>query len=81
MEYINKRDLEYFIKVLKHSTDYYSEKGKHGEHWTGRFLLTNRDMKNMCIEKFGRDYDLMTNSEQRKLRELIFAALRGDSNE
>lgn len=78
--YFNKKDLEFFIKVLKHSTDYFPKKGKYGEHWTGRFLLSNRDMHNMCLDKFKKDYELLTNPEQRKIRDHIFRHLRGKQN-
>lgn len=81
MEIINQKDLAYFIRLLKHSTDYFPNKGKHGEHWTGRFLLRNQEMHNMLINKFGSDYESLTNPEQRKLREQIFRELRGKKNE
>lgn len=74
----NEKDLQYFIKVLKHSTDYFPDKGKSGEHWTGRLLLSNDDLKRMLSNKFDRDFDLMTNSNQRKLTIRIFRELRGE---
>ena len=34
------------------------------------------DIKIMCSNKYGREYDLLTNGEQRKVRESIFHKLR-----
>ena len=72
----NEKDLEYFIRVLKSSTEYFPKKR---EHWTGIMLLTNDDMKRMLSTKFGKDYDNMNNPNQRKLRERIFRELRGET--
>lgn len=72
---LNERNLATFINVLSHSVDYDKIKNV---HWLGITILTNQDMHYMLINKFGRDYELMTNSEQRKLREKIFRELRGN---
>jgi hypothetical protein len=51
-------------------------------HWLGMTILTNKDMKVMCSNKYGREYDLLTNGEQRRVRESIFKAIRyGDDYE
>ena len=57
------------------------------KHWIGSKLLddddkviSNNDMKNMCSRFFGRQYDILTESEQRKIRESIFEKLRGEND-
>jgi len=77
---LNKKDLEFFILVLKQETDYFPKKGKFGEHWTGKLLLSNLEMHKMCLNKFKKDYELLTNPEQRKVRDHIFRQLRGKQN-
>jgi len=45
-------------------------------HWTGIKVVTNKEMKIMCSKKYGREYDLLTNGEQRLIRESIFKKIR-----
>jgi len=45
-------------------------------HWLGITILTNKEMKIMCSTKYGREYDLLTNGEQRLIRESIFKKIR-----
>ena len=78
MDYeVDEKEILYFIRVLKASVDYHPGKN---EHWLGISLLTNDDMHKMCSTKFGKDYVVMTNPNQRKLRERIFKALRGEQD-
>lgn len=45
-------------------------------HWIGSEILTNKDMKIMCSSKYEREYDLLTNREQRLVRESVFKKIR-----
>jgi len=45
-------------------------------HWTGIKVVTNTDMRTMCSKKYGREYDLLTNGEQRVVRESVFNKIR-----
>ena len=68
--------IEEFIKRYKNVVDYDGLR-----HWLGAFVLTNEDMKRLCMERIHRfDYELRTDSEQRKIRERIFRELRGGSD-
>ena len=64
-----------FVKQLKGIVEYDSESKK---HWTGYKIVTNSEMKIMCSHYFGREYDLLTNSQQTKIRIKVFKMLRGD---
>jgi hypothetical protein len=70
---MEERKVLEFIARLKNTTEF---DPKMRVHWLGSFILTNDDMKKMCSNFFGRDYDLLTYAEQRRLRERIFKALR-----
>lgn len=48
------------------------------QHWDGASIVTNEDMKTMCFNRFGREYDLLTDPEKRVVREQIFRLIRGD---
>jgi hypothetical protein len=67
-------DIDKFIKELKPKVDY---EPKSKIHWLGMWILTNKDMKLMCSNRFGREYDLLTYKEQKAIREQIFRELRG----
>jgi len=45
-------------------------------HWLGMTILTNKEMKIMCSSKYGREYNLLTNGEQRLVRESVFKKIR-----
>ena len=62
-----------FIKRLKGKVEW--DELSH-MHWSGARILTNLDMKVMCSNYYGREYDLLTNGEQRRVRESIFKAIR-----
>ena len=67
-------DTTEFVKELKMFGVEWVEKSHN--HWLGLSILTNADMRVMCSNKYGREYDLLTNPEQRKVREDIFYKLR-----
>ena len=69
--------IEEFVNRLKGSVEYDK---KNNVHWLGSLILSNDDMRKMCSHFFGRDYDLLTYAEQRKMREAIFKRLRGVTN-
>ena len=57
------------------------------KHWIGSKLLTdekdiitNTNMKVMCSKFFGREYDILTNSQQTKIRMKVFKKIRGVNN-
>ncbi len=74
---MSKLDTTEFVKQLKGMVEYDSESNK---HWAGSKILTNEDMKVMCSHYFGRDYDLLTNSQKTKIRIKVFKKLRGGEN-
>jgi len=75
----NQKD--FVIELRLKGTQYEALEGsKHKVHWLGKKILSNDDMKIMCSNFFGKDYDLLTNPEKRKVREIIFKELRGVSN-
>ena len=45
-------------------------------HWIGMQILSNKDMKVMCSNKYGREYDLLTNREKKKIRNIIFNKIK-----
>ena len=63
-----------FVKELKMFGVEWCEESHN--HWLGASILTNSDMRVMCSNKYGREYNLLTNGEQRKVRENIFYKLR-----
>ena len=63
-----------FVKELKMFGVEWVEKSHN--HWLGISILTNKDVHVMCSNKYGREYDLLTNKEQRKIRGSIFYKLR-----
>ena len=46
------------------------------KHWIGSQILTSKDMQIMCSNKYKREYDLLTNKEQRLVRDFIFKKIR-----
>ena len=66
-------DTSEFVKRLKGKVEWDEETH---EHWAGIKILTNKDMHTMCSNYYGREYDLLTNGEQRRVRESIFKAIR-----
>lgn len=67
-------DTKQFIKELKMFGVEWVEESHN--HWLGLSILTNKDVHVMCSNKYGREYDLLTNGEQRKVRESIFKGIR-----
>lgn len=67
-------DTREFIKELKRYGIKWNDK-EHLHH-LGKDIITNRDMKIMCSNRYGDEYDLLTNGEQRRVRESIFKAIR-----
>ena len=69
---------DFVLELRIKGTQYEALEGSNRKiHWLGKKILTNDDMKTMCSTFFKKDYDLLTHSEQRKLRERIFKELRG----
>lgn len=72
---------DFIIELVMKGTQYEALEGsKHKVHWLGKKVLSNQDMKIMCLNFFGKDYDLLIEPEKRKVREAIFKELRGVSN-
>ena len=67
-------DTRKFVIELKRFGVEWDELGH--KHWMGITVLTNKEMKIMCSTKYGREYDLLTNGEQRLIRESIFKKIR-----
>ena len=65
-------DTSEFVKQLKEAIEYDPISKK---HWTGYKVVTNQDMKIMCSHYFGKEYDLLTNSEKTKIRIKVFKEL------
>lgn len=74
---VNDKDIQEFINVLKNTVEYDK---KHKHHILGKLMLTNKDMRTMCSNRFGKDYNMLSGREQRKTRERIFIALRGETD-
>ena len=66
-------DTSEFVKRLKGMIEWDEESHK---HWSGISIVTNKEMHTMCSNYYGREYDLLTNGEQRRVRESIFKAIR-----
>ena len=49
---------------------------KNHRHMLGKTVLTNKDMHKMCIEFYKLEYECLSKSMQRKIREEIFYKLR-----
>ena len=71
---MNDIDVTEFVKQLKGMVEYDSESKK---HWAGYKIVTNSDMKIMCSHYYGREYDLMTNTQKTQVRMDVFKMLRG----
>ena len=74
---VREKEIQDFINLLSNTVEYVKETKT---HWLGLWILTNNDMRKMCSTKFGYTYDILTNGEQRKIREQIFRALRGEQD-
>lgn len=75
-------DVTEFVKQLKSLGVEYDSKFK--KHWIGsKFLadeknvISNLEMKVMCSHYFGREYDLLTNTQKTKVRIKVFEELKG----
>lgn len=67
-------DTKSFVRELIQYGVEWDEKSHN--HWLGMTILTNKDMKLMCSNKYKREYDLLTNGEQKLVRESIFKKIR-----
>lgn len=75
-------DTTEFVKQLKQMGVEYDPINK--KHWVGskfisddKNVITNEQMKTMCSHYFGREYDLLNNTQQTKIRMKVFKELRG----
>ena len=57
------------------------EGSKNNRHWDGTKTVTNDEMRTMCSNRFGREYDLLTPGKKTKVRDEVFRQLRGEQNE
>jgi len=80
-----KIDTTEFVKELKQLGMEYDSINE--KHWIGsrfisedKYIVTNLEMKTMCSHYFGREYDLLTNSQQTKVRMKVFRELKGIQN-
>lgn len=74
-------DTREFVKRLKQMGVEYDKVNK--KHWVGynliaddKNIITNVDMKLMCSNFFGREYDLLTNTQKTNVRMKVFKELR-----
>jgi hypothetical protein len=67
-------DTKEFVRELKRYGVKWNE--KEHQHLIGNDLLTNKDMRIMCSNRYGNEYIKLTNGEQRKIRENIFRKIR-----
>ena len=74
---IEEKELQYFISILDNTVEYVK---RAKTHYLGAWILTNKDMRIMCANHFGSKYDMLSGAEQRKIRERIFRALRGEND-
>ena len=64
---------EFVIELIQDGVEW--DKSSH-KHWIGSEILTSKKMRIRCSNKYGREYDLLTNGEQRKIRDNIFDKIR-----
>ena len=67
-------DTKEFVRELKRYGVAWSEKEQ--RHIIGNEILGNKDMKIMCSNKYGDEYNILTNSQKKKIRNVIFKAIR-----
>ena len=78
---IKEKKINEFVSELKSKGVEYDPSKK--QHWIGiknlgskKDIISNKDMKTRCENYFKDDYKLLTDSEQRNIREHIFRKLR-----
>ena len=69
-------DTKDFIKELKRYGVMWSKKEQ--RHLIGNEVLTNFDLKIMCNNKYGDEYNNLNNTQKTKVRMEIFRSIRYD---
>jgi len=64
---------EFVRELIRYGVEWDEESHK---HWDGIKIVTNQEMRIMCSEKYGREYNLLTPGEQRLVRESVFKKIR-----